>query len=108
MNVERTGGLRSKKLNMLRLREITTFSTADHRRDVPDQLVEPQTNFCGFLAGADACPKAEDAHSNCVGDKMARAIWAMLTKKEDYRDPAQLLLCDCDAEQHRLTSVKRA
>ena len=24
-----------------------------------------------------------------LANKMARAIWAMLTKKEDYRDPAQ-------------------
>jgi transposase len=24
-----------------------------------------------------------------LANKMARAIWAMLTKKEDYRDPAR-------------------
>ncbi|WP_292572464.1 hypothetical protein [Mesorhizobium sp.] len=26
-----------------------------------------------------------------LGNKMARAIWAMMTKKEDYRDPARVV-----------------
>jgi len=26
-----------------------------------------------------------------LANKMARAIWAMLTKKQDYRDPAQVI-----------------
>jgi hypothetical protein len=43
------------------------------------------------MAGANVGQEAADAGRNSIGNKMARAIWAMLIKREDYRDPALLV-----------------
>ena len=42
----------------------------------------------GLVAGAHAGEEAADAGRDRGAPKMARGVWAMMTKQEDYRDPA--------------------
>ena len=65
-------------------------SAADHRRHGGGALGGPQGRAGGLpLAGADAGTKKDRMLvAIALANRMARGLWAMLTKREDYRDPA--------------------
>ena len=60
---------------------------ADHRRDGARELGKPQASRAGFMAGSDLARKPRMLVAIALANKMARKIWAMLTKQEEYRDP---------------------
>lgn len=60
----------------------------DHRCNVAIGLAWAAHNTGGQLAGTHVARKPRMLVAIALANKMARQIWAILTKDEDYRDPA--------------------
>ena len=65
-------------------RTLTAAAPRD-RRGGRGSLGRPQTPKTGLLAGADASAQTAAACSVALAGKMARIIWALITKEENYK-----------------------
>ena len=59
----------------------------DHGCHGGDPVGYPARDAGRIVAGTDACAQATEAGGRGLANKMARIVWALMTKKETYRHP---------------------